>query len=78
LTEVNQHTEVAVRLLGAADALRQETGLTLSPTAQERYEYVSATLRQLFGDERFETLSHAGKTTPLAEIVAETRSLSLT
>jgi predicted ATPase/DNA-binding SARP family transcriptional activator len=78
LTEVEQHPDVAVRFLGAADALRQQTGLAVAPNFQAKYERMSTTLRQQLGDEVFHTLWQQGQATPLAQIVTEATRLSLT
>jgi hypothetical protein len=78
LTEVEQHSEVAARLLGAADALRQQTGLAIAPYFQPKYERMVASLRRQFGDVVFDALRQAGEATPLAQLIAETTSLSLT
>lgn len=77
LIEVEQHPEAAVRLMGAADALHQETGLDVAPTFQAKYERISTTLRRQLGDEPFTTLWEQGAATPLAQVVAEATTLSL-
>lgn len=77
LTEVEQHTEAAVRLLGAADVLRHETGLAVSPQFQEKYDRMLATLCEKTGDVRFAALWQEGEKTPLAQIVDEATNLSL-
>jgi predicted ATPase/DNA-binding SARP family transcriptional activator/tetratricopeptide (TPR) repeat protein len=77
LTEVDQHREAAVRFLGAAETLRNETGLAVAPNFLEKYERMSATLRQRLGDMRFATLWQEGEITPLDQIVTEATQLSL-
>ena len=78
LTDVEQHTEVAVHFLGAAAALRDETGIAVAENSQEKYERVTTTLRQKLGDERFDWLWQVGMATPLDQIVSKATSLSLT
>ena len=77
LTGVDQHLEVAVRLLGAADVLRHETGLAVSPQFQTKYYRMLVTLREKIGDERFAALWQEGEETPVAHIVDEATNLSL-
>ncbi len=78
LTEVEQYPETAVRFLGAADVLRQETGLAVAPNFQAKYECMTTSLRQQLGDALFNTLWQEGEVTPLAQIVTEATTLSLT
>ncbi len=76
LTEVGQHTEYAVRLLGAADSLRQETGIPIAPY-QESRRLLATTLHQRVDDATFQGRWTEGQTTPLAQIVADVLTLSL-
>jgi non-specific serine/threonine protein kinase len=77
LSEVQQHPAAATRLLGAADRLRQETGIDVASYQQERHERVSASLRRQLTDEVYTALWQKGRECPLAQIVAEATSLSL-
>jgi predicted ATPase/DNA-binding SARP family transcriptional activator len=77
LTHANQHTEMAARFLGAADALRRQTGLAVAPTFQARYDQMESTLRQQLGEERFDALRQAGEVAPLTQIVTEATRLTL-
>jgi hypothetical protein len=77
LTEVEQHRESAVRLLGAADAVRQETGIAFTSSQQAKHESVSTLLHQHLGDAAFDRLWQEGRVTPLAQIVAQATRLSL-
>jgi hypothetical protein len=77
LTAVDQHAEVAVRLLGAADALRNSTGLAVAPNFLAKYEQMSAKLLAQFGEERFTALRQQGQQASLDEIVCEATRLTL-
>jgi len=77
LIVVDQHREVAVRFLGAAEVLRNETGLAVAPNFLEKYERMTVTLRQQLGDTLYATLWQEGEATPLAQIVTEALQLSL-
>ncbi len=77
LTAVDQHAEVSVLLLGAADALRESTGLAVAHNFLDKYNNMSAKLRQQLGDIHFMDLWRAGQTTPLDEIVREACQLTL-
>ena len=78
LTEAQQYPEITARFLGAADALREQTGLDVAPNFQEKYARMLAILRQHFGDGRFDTLRQEGAATPLAQIVTQATQLLLT
>lgn len=77
LTEVEQHSEAAARFLGAADALRRQTGLAVASNFLAKYERMTTALRQQLGDERFAALRQQGEGTPLPPIIAEVTSLIL-
>lgn len=77
LTEADQHAEAAVRFLGAAAALRQETGIFVAPTQQAEYDHILTTLRQQLGDAVFDTLWAEGQAKPLAHSVAAATQLAL-
>lgn len=77
LTDAAQHPETAVRFLGAADVLRRETGIVVTPNQQARYDQVASSLRLQLGDTSFESLRQAGQNAPLAELVTEAARLSL-
>ncbi len=76
LLETDQQPQAAARFLGAAHAIRQETGNT-DATATKDVDQSVANLRQQLGDDRFDQLWAAGQTAPLADIVAEVAALSL-
>lgn len=75
LTEISRHAPVAVRLLGAAHTLRQETSIEMTPEQEASYENVVHTLRQQLGDTAFDQHWADGCTAPLADLVAETAQL---
>ena len=77
LTEVGHHAPTAVRLLGAAHTLRQETGIAVTAEQQANYERTVVTLRQQLGDSPFEQHWAKGSTDPLADLVKETTQLRL-
>jgi non-specific serine/threonine protein kinase len=77
LAETEQHAEAAARFLGAAGALRKETGIAVAPYFEAKHERMSTTLRLIVGDERFVALWQEGEATPLAQIVADATQLTL-
>jgi hypothetical protein len=78
LAEAGQHAEVAVRLMGAAEAIRQEISIDVAPNDEPKQERAITQLRQQLGDDAFAALWQAGKATPLAEIVNQASLLTLT
>jgi tetratricopeptide (TPR) repeat protein len=66
--------ERAARLLGAAEALREELGLPLSPADSPAVEATAAAARAALGDEAFEAARAAGRALPLERAVAEALS----
>ncbi len=78
LVDLDQHLELALHLLSAADQLRQKTNLAVSPSEQPEYDCLLARLRQQLDNATFNTQWDAGQTTPLDQIVAKAAQLSLT
>jgi tetratricopeptide (TPR) repeat protein len=77
LMDVSYHTEAAVRFLGGAATLREETAIPVTREQQDTYDQRLTTSRQRLGDCPFETHWHTGYTTPLAQIVTEATSLTI-
>jgi hypothetical protein len=63
--------ELAARLLGAAEALREELGLPLSPADSPAVEATAAAARAALGDEAFEAARAEGRALPLEQAIAE-------
>lgn len=75
LTDADQQAEAAVRFLGAAAALRQETGISVAPAQQAEYDHILANLRQQFGDVAFDTLWKRGARFRLPKVWPQLPSL---
>ncbi|MBE2239199.1 MAG: tetratricopeptide repeat protein [Caldilineaceae bacterium] len=77
LAEVDQHLEAAVRFLGAAASLRQETGIPVAPDQLAAHEHLLIDLRQRLGERAFETHWQEGQHALLDQIVAEVTRLRI-
>ncbi|MCX6046984.1 MAG: tetratricopeptide repeat protein [Chloroflexi bacterium] len=77
LVDLDQHLELAVHLLSAADHLRQKTKLAVSPTQQPEYDRLLTRLRQQVDNATFNTQWDTGQTTPLDQIIATITKLTL-
>ena len=62
--------ERATRLLGAAEALREEVGAPLPPADRARYERSVAAVRAGLDEETFESAWAQGRAMPLEQAVA--------
>jgi predicted ATPase/class 3 adenylate cyclase len=63
--------EQAARLMGAADALRDASGLTLPPPEAADYEQAAADIRALVPETTFAPAWALGRTTPLGDVIDE-------
>lgn len=77
LNEVRQFPQLAVRLLGAANTLREETNIPVPANQETEYAALVNDLSQQIGEEAFDTLWEIGKTTPLGQQIAEISQLQL-
>ena len=77
LAAAEQDLEIAVRFLGAAAGLRQETGIPVSPLQAAAYESLVAGLRWSLGEQDFAIAWQAGESAPLDQIVATAAGLTL-
>ncbi|MFN8445924.1 MAG: tetratricopeptide repeat protein [Caldilineaceae bacterium] len=77
LTDLGKHLDTATRFWGAADQLRQETGLAVAADQHAKHERILNCLRQQLGDGPFQECFKAGHTTPLTQLVAEAMALTL-
>lgn len=77
VVEVGQYTQSAVHILAATARLRQEAALPVAPYLKEKYDRAIATLRQQLGDVTFQEWWEDGKTSSLAQVVAEAARFSL-
>ncbi len=77
LADVGAQAEAAVRFLGAADQLHQETGIPLAPHRQQKVTHTLTTLQQQVDGATFHQLWEVGRNAPLAQIVADVIALSL-
>ncbi len=62
-------TELAARLLGAADTVRMRAGLILQPYMRANADRAEAALRARMGDGGYRTAWNAGREMPLAEAI---------
>lgn len=62
-------TELAVRLLGAAESLRQATGAPLAPVEKEEWERETAGLRAAMSEEAFRALWAEGGAMTLDQVL---------
>nr|MDQ2831208.1 tetratricopeptide repeat protein [Chloroflexota bacterium] len=69
-------TERAVRLLGAAAALREEVGSPLTPVERRAYEREVAGLRAALGDARFDAAWASGQALSLQQAINEATSIT--
>jgi hypothetical protein len=60
----------AVRLLGAAEALREWVGVPLPPTEQANYELLVAAIHAALGEEAFAAAWAAGRALSLEDAVS--------
>ena len=72
----NGRPEVAVRLLGAAAALREASGSTIWATERERDEQTIARAGAALGEEGYAQALEAGRNLPLAEAVDEAAAIA--
>jgi non-specific serine/threonine protein kinase len=66
---IGRHEEAA-RLLGATDKLRESIGAEL-PSLRPRYSDFVSTAKAQLGEKQFEAAWQQGRTTPIADIVAQ-------
>src|SRR5439155_10295425 len=62
--------EPAVRLLGAAEALRESLGVDLAPAERETHEETAGAVREAVGEERFSAAWRQGREMSLDEAIA--------
>jgi predicted ATPase/class 3 adenylate cyclase len=70
LAEATGQTALAARLVGAAEALREDLGAALHPVLRPGHERAVEALRDGLGEAAFATAWAAGRTLPLEEAVA--------
>jgi DNA-binding NarL/FixJ family response regulator len=66
--------EVAARLIGAAEALRERAGVSLTLELQRELERAAAMARSALGEETFRAAVAGGETTPLDRLTAEAQA----
>jgi predicted ATPase/Tfp pilus assembly protein PilF len=71
-----EHPDRSVRLLGAAQALRQTIGASLNPSAREEYDRRLASLQERLGEERFKAAWEEGRKMTPDDAVADARELA--
>ncbi|MFN8446793.1 MAG: tetratricopeptide repeat protein, partial [Caldilineaceae bacterium] len=78
LTQVGHAPEQAIYLLGAADQLRQELHIPVTPKEQtDYYAEVLTTLCQQAGQTCFDQLWEKGHSAPLEQVIEEAMALSI-
>ncbi len=65
-----EHTMLAARLIGAADALREEMNTSQTPAERGLHDRVRATLRSSLGDRTVENLCDQGRGLEVDEAIA--------
>lgn len=70
------HAAAAARLYGAAEEVRERLGVPMWPSYRDEYEREVAIARQALDEDRFQTELQAGRTLPIADVVAEARALA--
>jgi len=63
--------EVAARLIGAAEALRERAGVSIPPEPQREMAQAAAVARSILGEEAFRAAVAGGETAPIAQLTAE-------
>jgi DNA-binding CsgD family transcriptional regulator/tetratricopeptide (TPR) repeat protein len=63
--------EVAARLMGATEAVRERAGVSITPEFQRDLEQAAAVARSALGEETFRIAVASGETTPLDRLTAE-------
>ncbi|MEP6909195.1 MAG: BTAD domain-containing putative transcriptional regulator [Actinomycetota bacterium] len=64
------HPGPSVRLLGAADALRESLGVDLAPAERETHEKTAGAIRTALGEEQFSAEWRLGRELPLDQAIA--------
>ncbi|MEZ4869279.1 MAG: tetratricopeptide repeat protein [Caldilineaceae bacterium] len=77
LVKAGQQFETAARFWGAADHLRQETGIAIPPNQQEKRDRVLTHLQQQLGAPRLAILLDEGRHTSVAACVDQALTLTL-
>ena len=72
------HTEMAARLLGAAEALGEQMGFRLNPEGEALRDETRRLLQARLGDDAFQSTWSAGRLLSLAEAVADATALAAT
>jgi non-specific serine/threonine protein kinase len=67
----------AATLAGAVDARIDEVGAPVSPLIHASHERTITVIRSLLGEARFAALCAAGRTMPLAEVIAEASAITV-
>ncbi len=68
--ERSDQADLAARLLGVADAVREQAGLILQAYMRTNADRAEANLRARLGNDEYQTAWNTGRETPLSEVIA--------